>query len=367
MAGLIAPLLRDTERLSAVAAAAGLALDGDCHPTVEPLGGELTNMTTEDLARIRLATGSVVVKIARSPRHSAMWHHIPAEYHAQTMAEIPWRQEADLYVSRVGSLLPPGLRMPTLFAVDELGDDRIALWMEDIVERDGDWSGRDYATAARALGRLAGRLPADAVPGDIPVRRRDFRPYFFGRVLQGALPLLRDDGTWAHPLLDRVVGDGLRGDLNALAASAPALLDRVDTLPRTLAHGDACPQNLLRPADEPDTVVAIDWTFAGVCPLGMDAGQLLAGRAESGELDPALLPALLEHILDAYRAGLADEGADYSAADVRCGVVANLVVRSAFTALPIELLDTEPNDALHTLFARRAAYARFLVDLGLAL
>lgn len=52
---------------------------------------------------------------------------------------------------------------------------------------------------------------------------------------------------------------------------------------------------------------------------------------------------------------------------VRLGVVGNLVIRSAFTAVPVELLGDVPTDELALLLHRRAGYARFLVDLGLAL
>lgn len=369
MAGVVAELLRDDARLAAITAAAGLPRRQRPTPQIEPLPCVLTNMTTEDLARIRFGDdaggGSVIVKVARSPRHSPLWDRIPAEFHDETMRQIPWRAEVDLYRSSLRSLLPAGLRMPVVYAVDELDDDRVALWMEDISEQQAPWEHSDYVLAAEGLGRLAGRLPQDLIPHDVPVVERDFRAYFFGRVQQGTLPALRDDAMWQHPLVASAVDGDLRRDLDALAMTVPALLDRLDRLPRTFAHGDACPQNLLRPIGEPDTIVAIDWTFAGIVAVGTDAGQLLAGHAESGDLDPDVILDLLEDIVDAYMTGLADEGFDGDPADARFGAVATLVVRSAFTALPVELLDSPPSDGLGILFERRARYARILVDLGL--
>ena len=369
MAGTeVADLVQDAGRVAAVAAAAGV--DGAVVHAVERLPGDLTNMTTEDLARVRLrctsGSASVILKVARSPRHSPLWRDIPVAFQEEVLRELPWRAEANVYRSPLGGLLPTGLRLPALYAVDELEDDRLALWIEDIEERPGSWVRSDYVTAARGLGRMAGRLRADAVPADVPVGPRDLGPYFFGRVTQGTLPLLFDDATWSNPLIAPAVDDRLRGDLERLAALAPSLLAGLARLPRTLSHGDACPQNLLRPVREADTVVAIDWTFAGICSVGMDAAQLLAGHAESGDLDPADLPDLLREIVTAYAAGLADEGARVDLDDVWFGVVANLVIRSAFTALPIEMPDRPPDNA-ERFFGRRAGYARFLVDLGLAL
>ena len=368
MAGTeVTDLVQDAGRVAAVAAAAGV--DGAVVHASEPVPGELTNMTTQDLVRVRLrcttGSASVILKVARSPRHSPLWDDIPDAYHEEVLRELPWRTEADVYRSPLGGLLPAGLRLPALYAVDELEDDRLALWIEDVEERRGPWARRDYVTAARGLGRMAGRLPAGGVPAEVPVGPRDLGPYFFGRVTQGTLPLLFDDATWSHPLIAPAVDERLRDDLERLAALAPSLLAGVAGLPRTLSHGDACPQNLLRPVREADTVVAIDWTFAGITSVGMDAGQLLAGHAESGDLDPAELPDLLRAIVAAYAAGLVDEGARVELDDVWFGVAANLVIRSAFTALPIEMLDRPPDNP-ERFFARRAGYARFLVDLGLA-
>ncbi len=87
--------------------------------------------------------------------------------------------------------------------------------------------------------------------------------------------------------------------------------------------------------------------------MGVDAGQLLAGRAESGELDLDEFPQLPEDIVAAYLSGLSDEGSDVASAGARFGILGNLVVRSAFTALPVELLDS-PAPGLRDLFARRA-------------
>lgn len=107
------------------------------------------------------------------------------------MHELPWRAEADVYRSPLGTVLPAGLRLPVVYAVGELEDDRLALWIEHIEERPGTWARSDYVAAAHALGRMAGRLPVHAVPAEVPVHRRDLGPYFFGRVTHGVLPPAR--------------------------------------------------------------------------------------------------------------------------------------------------------------------------------
>lgn len=58
-----------------------------------------------------------------------------------------------------------------------------------------------------------------------------------------------------------------------------------DRLPQTYAHGDASPQNLLLAANEPGTVIVIDWGFGSLVPIGFDLGQLVVGLAHAGKSD----------------------------------------------------------------------------------
>lgn len=330
----------------------------------------VVNMTTGALARVRgdfvdggdTAAWSVVLKVLQSPDRSPIWAQIPPEFHEITLAEIPWRTEPELYGSALGGLLPAGLRLPGVFSVDEIDDGTTAIWMEDVVQVDGPWTLADYRRVGHLLGRLAGRFPESADAAPLPLRRRDLRQYFFGRVSHGVLPALRGEAVWEHPLVAPVVDADLRRDLHALADAAPAILDRVDALPRTLVHGDACPQNLLRGLD--GDVVAIDWQFAGWCAVGFDVGHLIAGHAESGDLEPAQLEAAYAGALEEYTKGLHDEGMTVGADDVALGAAGALIIRSAFTALPLELLDVAPSTDLVHLFDRRARFARFLLDLA---
>lgn len=371
MTDAIAGLIRDHAVVTAVARAA----TGRPHAEVDPATVRVTAvpvvaMATGGLARVRGTvadrdgrTGwSVVVKVVQSPDRSPIWTQIPPEFHAITLAQVPWRTEPDLYGSALPDALPDGLRMPAIHRVDEIDDRSAAIWMEDVTEVGGPWTPDDHRRAGRLLGRLAGRFPADAPPVPLRLRQADLRHYFTGRVSHAVLPALRDDAVWAHPLIATVVDARLRGDLLALAEDGATVLDLVDGLPRTLAHGDACPQNLLRCVD--GDLVAVDWQLAGWCALGFDVGQLVAGHAESGDLHPVELPAVYDAAVAGYTAGVADEGLDVTAGEVALGAAGVLVIRSAFTALPLEFLDAEPSAAIVRLFDRRARYARFLVDLA---
>ena len=195
------------------------------------------------------------------------------------------------------------------------------------------------------------------------------RFYARHRLMHGTLPVLRDAGLWRHPVIAtalRQVGDpALPEDMRALADRLPKILDLLADLPQTHAHGDASPQNLLRPAGEAGALVVIDWGFGDLLPIGFDLGQLLVGLAHAGETDPDELPAIDAAIMPRYLDGLADEGYDVHPGLVRTGYLGGLAVRSALCALPLELL-SEPvqTDEMVAVLATRLRLTRVMVDLA---
>ena len=193
----------DTVKTVLAAAAPGAtiaewAVVDDEYPVMTP--------STEALARIVATTTdgrrvSVFVKTLRSIRHWPMFEIIPEPLRDAAVAGFPWHVEADVYGSGLLSDLPDGLRPPRVFLIDELGDDRTRLWMEDAAAPPAAWDLDRYRTAARALGRLAGRFPADRLPAGLPPLGMGLRAYYRLRVESTALPALRDDRTWDHPLM----------------------------------------------------------------------------------------------------------------------------------------------------------------------
>jgi hypothetical protein len=309
------------------------------------------------------ATWSFFVKSIHAIRHSAQFAIIPEHLRAAALTHVPWRADADVYLA--ARPLPDGLRLPRMYRLDDAGDDRLVMWLEDVPLAPAAWDLDRYRRAARLLGELAAARP---VAGRSPAPREPFdlclRYYCAGPVANLFLPALRDPATWRHPLVAEHADPLLRADLLALADRIGPLLEALNRLPHTLVHGDACPRNLLIPADGSAEFVAIDWSWPNPAAVGFDLGQLLVGRAHTGELHPEELPAVHEAIEAAYAAavaGLADPG------EVSSGYVAALVLRSAWTAIPFELLHQEPTPELHDLFRKRAGLARFLADLGRSL
>ncbi|WP_312877924.1 hypothetical protein [Lentzea indica] len=256
-------------------------------------------LTTAAVYRVVTAGELVFVKVLRRPG-------FPGEL-AELVGEFPWRDEAEFLLA--GFPLPPGLRRPRVLRVDDLGD-RIGLWLEDVRCAEVAWDLPRFRRAALGLGRWAGRRFGGA-PG------RAMRLLYEGRLVREAF---------------------LRPDCPPLAERIPDLLARLEALPQATGHGDACPQNLLVPADAPESFVVIDVGWQCPFPVGSDLGQLLVGLAQEGRMAVDDLPPVREEIIDAYLEGLRLEHRVVSREEVVLGCDGSLALRSAFHSAP-ELAD----------------------------
>jgi hypothetical protein len=269
------------------------------------------------------------------------------------------------------------MRTPVLYHAKTIDTDHIALWWEFITERSSPWQLADYRRTARLLGQLAARRREGAeINKALPDITRTahaggsaLRYYTGRRVQQGVLPALQTEQVWSHPVmqaaLECVADPALPSELLSLGAQLPRILDMLDALPKTYAHGDASPQNLLLPANEPETVVVIDWGFGTLLPVGFDLGQLLVGLASAGQSDPLQLAAIDAEIFPAYLDGLAAEDYKVEPAQVRAGYVGGLAARSALCVLPLEKLGgSDPDGEIEALMTTRLRLTRVLVDMA---
>jgi hypothetical protein len=361
----------------------GLAV-GDPVVSVAPIAYDWGSIATAGLWRVDVTDSSGPASYAyfvKLLRHTRLWpglRFVPEASRAEFVENLPWRAELDMYESEISTVLPEGMRTPALHRVSYPDADHIALWWEFVPQRPGPWQLADYRRAAYLLGRLAARRKEGAkVNRRLPEVCRvgmaggdsALRYYTERRVLRGAVPALCGEAMWQHPAvvaaMQRTADPDLPGQLRALAARLPQLLDLLDALPQTHAHGDASPLNLLLPASEPDTVVVIDWGFGTLLPVGFDLGQLLSGFAQAGA-DPGALAAIDPVIFQGYLDGLRDEGYEVRASVVRTGYIGGLAARSALCTLPLELLSAGPEPAAHivTAFEHGLRLARVLVDLA---
>lgn len=358
-----------------VAEVAKLVLGTDTGPgawQVEPIAYQSGSPATGGLARVRGdgdgRAWSVFVKLVHHPRHWPLLHLVPEVFREELCQTLPWRQELAAWERPFAGHLPDGLRVPVLYRITELDEDRLLLWMEDVdAIPDADWTLGHYRRAAAALGGLAALRSTPELLADAGEPGWALRLLVGSRVLRGAVPTLDDDRLWTHPLVASTVDAELRGDLRRIATALPAIMDRLDALPQALAHGDASPQNLLAPRAEPGAFVAIDIAFQCPLAIGFDLGQLLVGLAHAGHVEAAALPAIHDVLVPAYIEGMRAHGVDPDPDAVTYGYLGGLAARATLTSLPFETLDSPRTEQLATLWRQRAALTRFLADLGLTL
>lgn len=358
----------DESRVAALAR----AVTGSASPVASwdlvPTGIGVHNMTTCRIDRLRgtLSDGtdwSLFAKTLHPASSSPMWSSVPEAFHEQVLAELNWLDEPRVYRSGLADALPPGIRMPVIHAIDEVPG-HMTLWMEDVPDRPT-WDVDRYQRSARALGRLAGRWPGDSAARSLGLHPHPIDGLFFGKICNHDLKVMDSDEFWAAPEIAAVVDGDHRSDLYRLAGETPALLERLRRLPLGLAHGDAAPANLHDPGDA--TVVAIDWSYASVAPVGSDLGQLAAGCVAEEDRSCADVHDLVEVLVDAFLVGLADEGATGDRSEVRRACITHLVVHFVFSALVLDE-STDPITAdAHEVLRHRATLARAGMDLARSL
>jgi hypothetical protein len=344
--------------LAAGAGEGGLAVEW----SATPLPHRVENMTTESLVLYEgtLSDGRTWASVAKTLRpasDSPMWAMIPPEHHEQVLVDLNWLDEPRIYESGLSAHLPRGFRLPHVHAIERTPT-RITIWMERVTDQPV-WDLDRYHDAARLLGQAAGGItPERAVEIGLP--RRDIGQLFHGKICNFDLPMQADDGFWTQPWVAAAVDDRHRRDLAACAAAVPRLLAANDALPTGLCHGDAAPDNLLGSGGN---VVALDWSYGHLGSLGSDLGQLLAGRYESGVGEPEMLAAIGDTILDGYAEGLAAADRPVVADELRVAWATHLAIRSVFSALMIEPRPDLDDEMLADLASRRAALARYGLDL----
>ncbi|NUR73852.1 MAG: aminoglycoside phosphotransferase [Hamadaea sp.] len=337
-----------------------------------PVAYESGSPATGGLVRVNGSTADgrtfrVFVKLVQHARHWPRLGQLPPQFRDAFTAQFPWRQELAAWDHDFAGRLPDGLRVPVLYRIADLGDDRLMVYMEDVDAcADSTWDLARYRRAANLLGGLAAlRGTPEAIAANAHAPGWGLRGYVDGRVRQGAVPSLADDELWAHPLL--AADPALRADLRRIADALPEILDRLDALPQAIPHGDASPQNLLVPVDDPEALVAIDISFQGPHAVGFDLGQLLIGLAHAGIVHTGLLADIHDELVPAFLAGLRQHGGTADADEVAYGYLGSLVARAAFTSLPFELLAAPPSAETDAVLQHRVALTRFLADLGLTL
>jgi hypothetical protein len=286
---------------------------------LEELGHNERNQITDGVWIVRAGGFEAVLKVVvNRPGGDIHWQPstVPADWNF-------WRRESDAYTSGVtGAFAGAGIRGPRVLQVVERSHDAHAIWLERIRGRSGhDLGEAEIEELSHRLGRAQGTWSARgaALP---PWASRGFLRHYTGSKTVGR-DLLDDDDAWHHPVVAAGFPDGLREGAVRLHAERAWFLAVMEQLPRTLAHLDVWPNNVIF-AEDGDAVL-VDWAFAGDGALGEDVGNLVPDSVFDRFIAADRLPGLAARCLDRYLDGLAAGGWAGDERLVRLGFFASAI------------------------------------------
>ena len=222
-----------------------------------------------------------------------------------------WKREYEAYHSGLLTTLAGGLRTPHVYALTARGE-QVWMWMEHIQETTGGvWTLDEYAHAARQLGQLNGASLTGPPLPDTPWLLRDLARQWSAMLGPGP--------AWEHPVVQAAFPAELRARVLRCWEERDLFLSALQALPQVFSHFDFHRRNLLMCDEE---VVALDWAWCGIGPVGGDLMSLVGSTCMLGEWKVSRIEQLEEAVFEAYVQGLRDVGWGDDARLARLGYTA---------------------------------------------
>jgi hypothetical protein len=238
-----------------------------------------------------------------------------------------WKRELLLYQSGWLETLPEGIRAPGCYDALEIPGNMGGIWLEDVRDSfSGNWPLHRYALAARHLGRLNG----------IYISRRELPTFPWlsrQRTRQWLNTIPWQDFPWDSPMVRQQIPKPGMDDFRSMLDESERFLARLEQLPKTISYGDSNPINFISrrlPRNQEQTV-AMNWSQAGIEPIGDDLGQLVYGTYNT--LKGYKLRDISETLFISYINGLQDSGCRLDTQLVRFGYVTSAAFRMGLAKL----------------------------------
>ena len=253
-----------------------------------------------------------------------------------------WKREVLAYQSDSLYNLPGQITAPTCYAVDEKPDGSIWLWLEDIKdEEEHPWSIERYRQVARKLGQFNGAyLVGRALPSQPWIAHDWLRKY-----LDHAAPMVEFiSRNPAHPTVQLMLPGIILPMTLASWKGHTKMLRVLDELPQVFCHQDAFGRNLFCRGDQ---VVAIDWGYAGIAPVGAELAALVGAAFGLAQFPSSQAKELDQACFDGYLEGLHQAGWQPDPRQVRLGFTLSMLLRYVLGATIGEALPGLLDEATH--------------------
>ena len=230
-----------------------------------------------------------------------------------------WHWKREYWVMETGMLntLPGPLASPNCYGV-ELKPDGAWIWLEHIHDQSPRrWGLNEFVFAADQLGRTTGAWLSSRMKLDYPWLSRGIAQTWS----EGFGP---SEERWANEYIRQDWSSSMKERLMAVWSERARLYAAMERLPQTFAHFDSQRRNLMirsRP-DGKDELVAVDWAWCGIGPVGADAAILIGNSMILGDADPKVAAQLDDAVFQSYIAGLRTTGWNGNTDEVRLAYTA---------------------------------------------
>jgi len=294
---------------------------------IEALAHNRKNAVTFGIWRVVAgATHAVAKVVTRGAGDDPEWQasSVPSAWNY-------YRREVEFYASDLAAAFAPmRIRPPRLIALEQRSPETTAIWLEDVAGTPG--CEIDVARL-RELAWQLGRAQATwtLARRELPswASHRFLRDYTASKRI--GWEQLHSDAAWQHPLVKRCFPPALREASRMLHRSREWLLEVMESLPRTLAHLDLWPNNLIFAAT--GETVLLDWAFVGDGALGEDIGNLVPDAVFDRFISASELPNFERAALEGYLEGAEQAGWRGDPRQIELGFYASAVKYDWLTPL----------------------------------
>ena len=251
-----------------------------------------------------------------------------------------WKRETLAFQSGLLYDLPGQVTAPRCYDVRENPDGSIWICMEEVKdEQEIPWSIERYAQVARHLGEFNGAYLVDCpLPTETWLTHDWLRKY-----VEHAAPMIEFIRQNPAHLIVQQMLPGISLPLTlAFWDEHPHMLKALDGLPQTFCHQDAFRRNLFYRAGQ---LIAIDWSFAGLAPVGAELAALIGAAFGLGNFPSSQAKELDQACFEGYLEGLRQAGWQPDPRQIRLGYSVTVVLRYVLGATVGELLPGLLNQA----------------------